>query len=79
MKDRKKFHIPDDKVFDKFGIEYVFDYLVNNRPNEINKCFCHGDFHYANILWDNDHISAILDFELSGIGSKEFDTAWAIH
>ncbi|MBQ8772498.1 MAG: phosphotransferase, partial [Clostridia bacterium] len=44
----------------------------------INKCFCHGDFHYANILWQDKQISGILDFELSGIGTKEFDIAWAI-
>ena len=41
-------------------------------------CFCHGDFHYGNILWENHHISGILDFELSGYGCKEFDIAWAL-
>ena len=40
--------------------------------------FCHGDFHYANILWEEHHISGILDFALSGYGNKEFDIAWAL-
>ena len=30
------------------------------------------------ILWNNKKISAVLDWELSGIGNKEFDIAWAI-
>lgn len=41
-------------------------------------CFCHGDFHYANILWAEHQISGILDFELSGYGNREFDIAWAV-
>ena len=44
----------------------------------ISKGFCHGDFHYANILWKDGHMSAILDFELSGWGNREFDIAWAL-
>ncbi len=76
--DRKFFHIPDKSFFKELDIEFVYDYLILNKPNLINKCFCHGDFHYANILWDKKHISAILDFELSGLGNKEFDIAWAL-
>ena len=30
------------------------------------------------MLWQNGEISAILDFELAGIGIKEFDIAWAL-
>lgn len=41
-------------------------------------CFCHGDFHYANILWAEHQISGILDFELAGYGNKEFDIAWSV-
>ena len=40
--------------------------------------FCYGDFHYANVLWKDHHISAILDFELAGYGSRDFDIAWAL-
>ena len=40
--------------------------------------FCHGDFHYANVLWKDQHISAILDFELAGYGNRDFDIAWAL-
>ena len=78
VKDRRYFHIPEKQYFIDLDIEFVYDYLVSNQPETNNKCFCHGDFHYANILWENKHISAILDFELSGWGNKEFDIAWAM-
>lgn len=78
VKDRKFFHIPDKSYFETDHLHFVYDYLTSHRPNTVNECFCHGDFHYANILWEGEHISAILDFELSGIGNKEFDIAWAL-
>lgn len=78
VKDRKFFHIPDRQYLAELGLEYVHDYLTANQPKEITKCFCHGDFHYANILWQDKHMSAILDFELSGWGNREFDIAWAL-
>lgn len=78
VKDRKFFHIPELSHFEPLNLRFVYEYLTGNQPKEANQCFCHGDFHYANILWENKHISAILDFELSGIGNREFDIAWAI-
>lgn len=78
VKDRAFFHIPPQERLGEQGLQFVYEYLVENQPAEISRCFCHGDFHYANILWKDKHISAILDFELSGIGNKEFDIAWAL-
>ena len=78
VKDRTYFHIPPMEHFEKFDLQFVYRFLVQNQPRQIHRCFCHGDFHYANILWKDKHISAILDFELSGIGNKEFDVAWAL-
>lgn len=78
VKDRKFFHIPDRQYFSERKLEFVYDYLISNQPQKVNKCFCHGDFHYANILWQDKRMSAILDFELSGWGNKEFDIAWAL-
>ena len=59
-------------------MQFVWEYLNENRPARINHCFCHGDFHYANILWKDKKMSAILDFELAGQGNQEFDIAWTI-
>ena len=78
VKDRRFFHIPELNHFEQLNQQFVYEYLIANQPREINHCFCHGDFHYANVLWENEHISAILDFELSGVGNREFDIAWAL-
>lgn len=78
VKHRKFFDIPSMDHLSENNIDFIFDFLNTNKPKHINKCFCHGDFHYANVLWDNKKISAVLDWELSGIGNKEFDIAWAI-
>lgn len=78
VKDRKFFHIPPESYFQSTPFPFVFEYLNQQRPAQTNFCFCHGDFHYANILWENRKISAVLDFELSGIGNREFDIAWAV-
>lgn len=79
VKDRKFFHIPSKVYFEENGLDLsIYEYLNSNKPEIINYCFCHGDFHYANVLWENKNISGILDFELAGIGNKEFDIAWAI-
>ena len=59
-------------------LKVYLDYLSNNKPIGDEQCFIHGDFHYANILWNNNEISGVLDFEYSGIGFKEQDIAWAI-
>lgn len=78
VKERRFFHIPEEFYFVDLDLRYVYDYLVACKPKTVNRCFCHGDFHYANILWQDKHISAVLDFELSGFGNKEFDIAWAL-
>ena len=78
VKPRKFFEVPSLEYLKEQGIEYIFDYLVKNYPKDENICFCHGDFHYANILWKNNQICAVLDWELSGIGNREFDIAWSV-
>ena len=79
VKDRKFFHIPTKEYFEENNLSLdVYEYLTSNAKTNKNLCFCHGDFHYANILWKDKLMTGILDFELSGIGIREFDIAWAI-
>ncbi|MBE5768195.1 MAG: aminoglycoside phosphotransferase family protein [Clostridiales bacterium] len=75
--DRKFFHVPSDEVLDRLNLGFLKKYFANS-PTETFTVFCHGDFHYANLLWENHHISAILDFELAGYGNRDYDIAWAI-
>ncbi len=75
----RRFHdIPERTYFMEIGMEKVHDWLETHKPTRVNTCFVHGDFHYANILWKDGHISGILDFELAGIGNREFDIAWSL-
>ena len=75
---RKFFDIPSIDYLKEYGIDFIYEYLVKNKPQSVNKCFCHGDFHYANVLWEDKKLVAVLDWELSGWGNREFDVAWAI-
>jgi aminoglycoside phosphotransferase (APT) family kinase protein len=75
----RHFHdLPVQEKLDKAGLGFVFEYLEKNQPKSVHRCFVHGDFHYANLLWENGHISGILDFELAGTGNREFDIAWSL-
>ena len=60
----------------EFLKKYI-NYLKDNEPKFNNDTLIHGDFHYANILWDNNKINGLLDWEYCGYGFKEQDIAWA--
>lgn len=77
VKDRKFFHSPSDESLKSLNLEYLIG-LFPSDEMKTHRCFCHGDFHYANVLWHDRRISGVLDFELSGYGIKEFDIAWAV-
>jgi len=40
--------------------------------------FVHGDFNVASVLFENDSISGIIDWEFAGTGWREYDLAWAL-
>lgn len=58
-------------------IKPYIDFLNKKKPAIEFNTFIHGDFHYANILWTEQKINAVLDWEYSGKGFKEQDIAWA--
>lgn len=75
--DRKFFHSPDKELLEKLNLQFLSEFF-ERAPSSEKTVFCHGDFHYANVLWKDGHISAILDFELAGYGNRDFDIAWAL-
>jgi aminoglycoside phosphotransferase len=77
VKDRRFFHVRPRDYYEQRGLLDAYDFLMSRPPEPGEPCFVHGDFHYANILWQNEQISAVLDYELSGLGNREFDLAWA--
>lgn len=75
--DRKWFHRPSQETLNSLGLGHL-DRFFQNPLSRGTTVFCHGDFHYANLLWEDGHISAILDLELAGYGDRDFDIAWAL-
>lgn len=75
--DRKFYHRPTEELLEKLNLSFLSNFFAS-KPKVGETVFCHGDFHYANILWKDHHISAILDFELAGYGNRDFDIAWAL-
>lgn len=77
QQDRKFYHSPSQALLEKLGLKDLAPFFAR-RPEGGKRVFCHGDFHYANVLWEGHALSAVLDFELSGYGDRDFDIAWAI-
>lgn len=75
--DRRFYHRPSEDLLEQLELSCMKDFFAR-KPTGGETVFCHGDFHYANVLWRDHHISAILDFELAGYGDRDFDIAWAI-
>ena len=75
--DRRFFHRPGEEMLEASGLSFLKNTFAGAQPAG-TRCFCHGDFHYANVLWENGHISGVLDLELAGYGCREFDIAWAL-
>lgn len=78
VKYRRFFALPPADYLDQHRLGKFADFLSAHPPEGESRCLIHGDFHYANILWRNGRISAVLDYELSGHGVREFDLAWAV-
>ena len=78
QKDRKFYHTPPADLLKELNLSHLEGFFATNKPKDGVTVFCHGDCHYANILWQDHHISGILDFELSGYGDRDFDIAWTV-
>ena len=78
VKRRRFFDLPPADRLEAGGLTEYARFLSRCPPEGESRCFIHGDFHYANVLWREGRISAVLDYELSGQGVREFDLAWAV-
>lgn len=73
--------IPKEEKYKDETDKIILDcisYLKENIPLTNSNTFIHGDFHYANVYWDNNEISGVLDWEYGGRGFKEQDIAHAL-
>ena len=78
VKHRRFFDRPGPEHIRRYGLEDLAALLDSCPPGGESRCFVHGDFHYANVLWQDGAVSAVLDWELAGAGVREFDMAWAV-
>jgi len=56
----------------------ALEWVLDNRPPTEPPVICHGDFHADNILWDNDSVSAVLDWGAFRFEEPAFDVAYII-
>ncbi len=64
--------LSDDRFTSLVG--WIRDHEVS-RTDEV---FVHGDFNTASVLFENDVVSGVLDWEFAGQGWCEYDLAWAL-
>jgi homoserine kinase type II len=43
--------------------------------DQLVQTFCHGDFHPLNVLWDENRIRAVIDWEFTGVKPDCYDAA----
>lgn len=64
------------------GLDYVTDWLKANIPETPRLGIIHGDYGFANTLFDKRQtgkLAAIIDWELSTIGDPLLDLGWTVY
>ena len=56
----------------------ALEWVLDNRPPSETPVLCHGDFHAENILWDDDSVSAVLDWGAFRFEEPAWDVAYII-
>jgi aminoglycoside phosphotransferase (APT) family kinase protein len=51
-------------------------WLEENLPTRSHTCLLHGDYKMDNILYGEDRVEAILDWEMAGLGDPMQDVGW---
>ncbi|RMI31489.1 phosphotransferase family protein [Nocardia stercoris] len=62
------------------GVERVARWLTRNRPTAWQPGIMHGDFHFANVMFErtSPRVAAIVDWEMSTIGDPLLDLGWLL-
>ncbi|HNW82296.1 MAG TPA: phosphotransferase [bacterium] len=54
---------------------HIIEQLFNRSIKDSRLIFCHGDYHPMNILWKNDTVVSVIDWEFSGYRPALTDVA----
>lgn len=57
-------------------IDYTGRWLLDNLSAEFEPCLVHNDFRNGNVMFDQDGIVAVLDWEVAHIGDPMRDLGW---
>ncbi len=53
--------------------EPIRNWLISNEPTDARIVLCHGDVNLGNYLFENEKVSAVLDWEMAFLGAPECD------
>lgn len=59
------------------ALSNAFDWLRQNCPRAESIVIVHGDLRFGNILYNENNLSAVLDWEMTHLGDACEDIAWA--
>jgi aminoglycoside phosphotransferase (APT) family kinase protein len=55
---------------------HVRDALLRQAPQDVAMVLTHGDYQFSNLLFEGVRLTAVLDWEISGIGPGAADLGW---
>lgn len=66
----------DPKMYDRYApfLEFLEQDFMEAH-DQLVQTFCHGDFHPLNVLWDQNRIRAVIDWEFTGLKPDCYDAA----
>ena len=67
-----------EESVDDDRFRHLVSWLNANNTISPGQVFVHGDFNTANVLFENNSLSGVVDWELAGSGWREYDLARAL-
>src|SRR5690606_29277309 len=53
-------------------------WLIENQPEHERSVLCHGDANFTNMLFTDNAVSTVLDWEMAFIGTPECDISYTL-
>lgn len=69
--------IGEESVEDE-GFVTLVSWLQEHAPQNRDEVFVHGDLNTASVLFCDDSLSGVIDWEFAGRGWREYDLAWVL-
>ncbi|MBS4534310.1 aminoglycoside 3'-phosphotransferase [Clostridium sp. D2Q-14] len=75
--ENKRLNSPIDRIRNK-NILDLYNYLIENKKEEEDLVFTHGDYCFPNIIINGENISGFIDVGRAGIGDRYVDLSLII-